>query len=181
MILTLRTLAPALSLLLAAPAMAQAPAAGIIALPLQPTVSADKRGCTAKTASGLGYSQLRGGEGRKADADDVVLVNYIGYLSASGVTFDQGMGAVFPVDGVVPGFGEGLQLLSKGGIARLCVPSVLGYGPQGTGPIPANADLVFQVELVDLRTRAEVEAMRAQAAQREAAQQQAAPAEAPKP
>ena len=49
------------------------------------------------------------------------------------------------------------------------MPSVLGYGPQGTGPIPANADLVFQVELVDLRTRAEVEAMRAQAAQRKAA------------
>lgn len=162
----------------ALPLSTQAPAApadpGIIALPLQPTVSPDKRACAMKTASGLGYTLMRGGEGRKVTAEDVVLVNYIGYLSASGITFDQNMGSVFPVDGVVPGFGEGLQLMSKGAIVRLCVPSTLGYGAQGTGPIPPNADLVFQVELLDLRTKAEIEAMRAQA-QRE----QAAPAADP--
>ena len=150
--------------------------AGIIALPLQPTVSADKRSCSAKTASGLGHAAMRAGEGRQAAADDVVLVNYIGYLSASGIVFDQGMGQVFPVDEVIPGFTEGLQLLAKGSIARLCIPSTLGYGAQGAGTIPANADLVFQVELVDLRSRAEIEGMRA-----ETARQQAAPAPVPAP
>lgn len=171
--------AAALAALFLSTSAVAAPAdSGIIALPLQPTVSADKRSCTARTASGLGHSAMRAGEGRKAAADDVVLVNYIGYLSASGIVFDQGMGQVFPVAEVIPGFTEGLQLLAKGGIARLCIPSTLGYGAQGAGTIPANADLVFQVELVDLRSRAEVEAMRAEAARQQAAPEPATP---PKP
>ena len=51
---------------------------------------------------------------------------------------------------MIPGFGEGLQAMGKGGVMRLCVPAALGYGAKATGPIPANADLVFQVELVDI-------------------------------
>ena len=92
---------------------------------------------------------------------------------ATGAVFDQGMQAAFPVGGVIPGFSEGLQMMAKTGIARFCVPAALGYGAQGTGPIPANADLVFQVELVDYKTAADIEAMRKA--------QQAAPAPADTP
>lgn len=74
----------------------------------------------------------------------------IAYLAATGEVFDQGMAAEFPVGGVIPGFSEGLQTMGKGAVARLCIPAALGYGAKATGPIPANADLVFQVELVDI-------------------------------
>ena len=60
------------------------------------------------------------------------------------------MGVEFPVGGVIPGFSEGLQTMGKGAAMRLCIPAALGYGAKATGPIPANADLVFQVELVDI-------------------------------
>jgi len=92
-----------------------------------------------------------------------VLVNYIGYLATTGQVFDQAMTAPMQVSGVIPGFGEGLQQIPRGGIWRLCVPAALGYGAKETGPIPANSDLVFQVELLDSRTEAEVAAMRRQA------------------
>ncbi len=104
---------------------------------------------------------LKPAEGAKPTKADFVLVNYIGYLAADGTVFDQGMKAAFPVDGVIPGFSEGLQLMPKGSTWRFCVPAALGYGAEVSGPIPANSDLVFQVELVDFKTGAEVEAMRA--------------------
>ena len=62
----------------------------IIALPLNPVVPAGQRVCAAKTASGLGYTMLRPAAGTKPGAADFVLVNYIGYLAASGTVFDQG-------------------------------------------------------------------------------------------
>ena len=77
-------------------------------------------------------------------------VNYIGYLAATGEVFDQGMGVEFPVGGVIPGFSQSLMAMGKGGVSRFCIPAALGYGARATGPIPANADLVFQVELVDV-------------------------------
>jgi len=132
----------------------------IIALPLNPTVPAGQRVCEAKTASGLGYTLLRPATGPHPAESDFVLVNYIGYLTANGQVFDQGMQSAFPVNGVIPGFSEGLQLLAKTGVARLCIPAAIGYGPSGSGPIPPNADLVFQVELVDYKSAAEVQAMR---------------------
>lgn len=138
-----------------------APSAVAIPMPLNPVVSPAQRLCSAKTVSGLGTMLLKPAEGAKPTKSDFVLVNYVGYLAANGEVFDQGMQAAFPVDGVIPGFSEGLQLLSKGSLMRLCVPSALGYGAEGSGPIGANADLVFQVELVDFKTAAEVEAMRA--------------------
>lgn len=152
--------APAVLLsLLAAPVQAQ-----IIPLPLQPTVAAAQRTCAARTPSGLGYTVLKPAEGAKPGATDYVLVNYIGYLAATGAVFDQAMRTPMPVDGVIPGFGEGLRLAARGGIVRLCIPAALGYGAQEQGPIPANSDLVFQVEVIDMRTRAELEAMQAEAA-----------------
>jgi len=122
----------------------------LIPLPLKQIIPAGQRVCTARTASGLGTLVLRPGTAVRPAASDGVKVNYIGYLAATGEVFDQGMDAEFPVVGVIPGFSEGLQLTGKGGVTRLCIPAALGYGERATGPIPANSDLVFQVELVDI-------------------------------
>src|SRR5262245_2298482 len=62
----------------------------IIPLPLNPVLPAGQRLCAAKTASGLGYTMLRPATGARPAAADVVLVNYIGYLAATGAVFDQG-------------------------------------------------------------------------------------------
>jgi FKBP-type peptidyl-prolyl cis-trans isomerase FkpA len=172
-------IAPALSLLalpvtaLAVPAPAAAPAA-IIKLPLQPVVGADMRACSARTASGLGYSVLRDATGPKPGKTDFVLIGYIGYLASNGAVFDQNQGTPLSIDAVIPGFSEGLQLMPRGSIYRLCVPAALGYGAKGAGDaIPANADLVFQIELIDSKTAAEVAALRQ--AQEAGAPQPAAP------
>lgn len=149
----------------AAPAPAR-PDNAIIALPLNPIVPAGQRLCSVTAPSGLGSTVLRAGAGTKPAAGDVVLVNYIGYLAATGAVFDQGMRSPLPVNGVIPGFSQGLQTMARAGVARFCIPAALGYGAQASGPIPANADLVFQVELLDFKTAAEVESMnRAQAAE----------------
>jgi len=175
-----RRLAPVVVLAVLAPAAHAAPvrrhvaapavaSTAIIPLPLNPIVPAAQRVCSAKTATGLGATVLRAGQGAAPAESDYVLVNYVGYLAATGAVFDQGMQASFPVNGVIPGFSQGLQTLAKGGIARFCIPAALGYGAQGQGPIPANADLVFQVELVDFKTAAEIDALRkAQAASQSA-------------
>ena len=122
----------------------------LIPLPLKQIIPAGQRQCAAKPSPGLGILQLRPGTAVRPAASDGVRVNYIGYLAATGEVFDQGMGVEFPVGGVIPGFSQGLQAMGKGGISRLCIPATLGYGAKATGPIPANADLVFQVELVDI-------------------------------
>lgn len=163
-----------------APAAAPKPVAAdnaVIPLPLEPVVPAAQRVCAARTPSGLGYTMLRASAGAKPAADATVLVNYIGYLSATGAVFDQGMQAPMPVGEVIPGFSQGLQLLSKGGIVRLCIPAAMAYGAQASGPIPANSDLVFQVELLDFKTAAEMADM----AKARAAEVGAQPAAAPQP
>ena len=165
MIKTALRIAPVLVALLlgtSVPAEAQsAPAAAIIKLPLQPQVGADMRACSAKTASGLGYAVLRPGTGPKPGKTDFVLIGYIGYLATTGQVFDQNPGTPLSLDSVIPGFAEGLQLMPRGSVYRLCVPATLGYGAAGAGEaIPANADLVFQIELIDSKTAAEVDAMR---------------------
>lgn len=135
----------------------------IIALPLNPVVPTGQRLCSTMAASGLGSTTLRPGSGTKPTASDVVLVNYIGYLAATGAVFDQGMRSPLPVNAVIAGFSQGLQTMQRGGVTRFCIPAALGYGAQASGPIPANADLVFQVELLDFKTAAEVESMNAAA------------------
>lgn len=174
----LRRFALALPLLAAGAALSAAPApkakaplpkatlpsAEALPLPLNPIVPASQRLCTGATASGLGTMALKTADAAKPAKGDYVLVNYIGYLAANGQVFDQGMQAAFPVEGVIPGFSEGLQLMAKGSTWRFCIPSAMGYGAEGSGPIPANADLVFQVELADFKTAAEVEAMQKAAA-----------------
>lgn len=131
------------------------------------------------TASGLRYKVLKGGEGPSPKDSDIVLVNYTGKLT-DGKVFDQNPQGAMPVNGVVPGFAEGLKLMQRGGKYRLWIPSKLGYGatpptnPQTGEPgIPPNSDLVFDVELLEFKSRAEVEAMQKQMQEMQKAQQKA--------
>ena len=104
--------------------------------------------CNVTTPEGLAYTVIKAGKGERPNAESKVTVNYKGMLTANGTEFDSGQDAQFPVGGVIPGFAQGLQLMQPGGSYRLCIPSKLGYGETGTGPIPANADLVFEVNLL---------------------------------
>ena len=97
----------------------------IIPLPLNPVVPAGQRLCSAQAPSGLKYTMLRPGSGAKPTQSDVVLVKYIGYLAATGAVFDQGTRSPLPVNGVIPGFSQGLQMMARAGIARLCIPAVM--------------------------------------------------------
>lgn len=107
------------------------------------------------TASGLKYRILRVGEGKKPTASDSVLAHYRGWLD-DGTEFDSsyrgGEAIEFPLNGVIAGWTEGLQLIGEGGMIELEIPSNLGYGPEGApGSIPPNATLHFDVELIDVR------------------------------
>ena len=143
----------------APPRTAVATGAAILPVPLNPIVSLGQRQCTAVSATGVGTRVLKAGSAARPAPTDVVLVNYIGYLAATGAVFDQNREASFPVGGVIKGFAEGIQTMGRGGITRICVPAALGYAARGVGSIPANSNLVFQVELVDFKTAAEVEAL----------------------
>lgn len=107
--------------------------------------------CTLKTVSGLGYSMLKAGAGGVPRDSDKVSVKYKGTLAADGTTFDQSDRADFSVSDVIPGFSEGLKLVKVGGRIRLCIPAALGYGVHGAGAIPPNADLVFDVDLLEIK------------------------------
>lgn len=105
------------------------------------------------TASGLQYEVLTEGKGKKPTAKSTVTVNYKGTLT-DGTEFDssykRNQPAQFPVGGVIPGWTEGLQLMSEGSKYRFVIPSNLAYGErgEGSGVIPGNAVLVFEVELL---------------------------------
>ena len=104
--------------------------------------------CKTTTPQGLNYTVIKPGKGEMPGADAKVKVNYKGFLKSDGTEFDAGEGTEFKVGGVIPGFSQGLKTMRPGARYRLCIPSKLGYGEAGTGPIPANADLVFEVELL---------------------------------
>ena len=117
---------------------------------------------------GTSIETLTAGEGPSPAADDFVLVNYTGKLK-DGTVFDSGERAPLQVDGVIPGFSAGLQQMQKGGKYRLTIPADQAYGaeekrdPQsGEVVIPANSDLVFDVELEDFKSKAEVMQMQQQ-------------------
>jgi FKBP-type peptidyl-prolyl cis-trans isomerase len=103
------------------------------------------------------------GTGRTPTEEELVLVNYTGRL-ADGTVFDSGQGVVFFVNQVVPGFAQGLQQMRAGGRYRLFIPADLAYGANGTGPIPPNSDLTFEVELIATNRLAEIGAMMRSAA-----------------
>lgn len=107
----------------------------------------------AVTESGLKYFTIKEGTGKSPAATDEVTVHYEGKLT-DGTVFDssytRGEPATFPLNRVIAGWTEGLQLMKEGGKTVFYIPSEIGYGETGTpgGPIPPNADLIFTVELI---------------------------------
>jgi FKBP-type peptidyl-prolyl cis-trans isomerase len=103
--------------------------------------------------SGLQIEVLAEGTGDAPGNGDQVQVHYTGTL-VDGTVFDssreRGEPATFPIEGVIAGFSEGLRQLKVGGRARLFIPPAIGYGERGVGPIPPNATLIFDVELIDV-------------------------------
>ena len=105
-----------------------------------------------ETASGLQYVVEKEGEGTSPAATDEVTVHYTGRL-LDGTVFDssvnRGEPATFPLNRVIPGWTEGVQLMKEGAKYTFFIPSDLAYGPQGIpGAIPPLSTLVFEVELI---------------------------------
>lgn len=138
-------------LALAAPATAQN--AGTATAP-----DAAKAGSSVTTSSGLRYRSMKDGSGASPSATDVVRVHYRGTL-ADGSEFDssyrRGSPAEFPLNRVIRCWTEGVQMMKVGGKARLTCPPAIAYGERGTpgGPIPPNATLTFEVELLGIAGR----------------------------
>jgi FKBP-type peptidyl-prolyl cis-trans isomerase len=105
------------------------------------------------TASGLQYEIIRSAEGEKPKNNSVVKVNYTGTFT-DGRPFDRSTeegGAYIPLEHVIPGWTEGLMLMSPGSIYRLYIPSNLAYGKDGIqGVIPPYSSLIFLVELLEI-------------------------------
>lgn len=106
------------------------------------------------TESGLQYTVIKEGEGAKPKATDTVKVHYKGTL-VDGKEFDssykRGEPISFPLNGVIKGWTEGLQLMPVGSTYRFFIPSDLGYGDRGAGAdIPGGAALIFDVELIEI-------------------------------
>lgn len=135
------------------PAAASAPAASAATTTAVAGAAAD--GWTT-TPSGLRYQVLASGPegGRSPTINDTVTVHYRGTLTNGSVfdsSYDRGAPASFGVGQVIPGWTEALQLMKPGDKWMLYIPSRLAYGPQSMGDkIPANSDLIFQVELLQV-------------------------------
>ena len=113
--------------------------------------NAKKEGVTT-TASGLQYKVITPGTGKSPKATDTVLVHYRGTL-ISGVEFDSSYARrepiEFPLNGVIRGWTEGVQLMQEGAKYQFFIPSKLAYGPRGAGrDIGPNEALIFEVELI---------------------------------
>jgi len=106
------------------------------------------------TPSGLQYEILVDSDGPRPSFDSTVLVHYEGRLSDGYLfdsTYESGRPVDFPLNRVIPGWAEGLQLMTVGSKYKFYIPSEIGYGSEGTGPIPPYATLIFTVELLDIQ------------------------------
>lgn len=107
------------------------------------------------TKSGLQYKVITEGEGESPKATDIVEVNYEGTL-IDGTVFDssykRGEAIEFPLNQVIPGWTEGVQLMKKGGKYEFYIPSDLAYGESGNPGIEPNSTLIFTVELLSFKS-----------------------------
>jgi FKBP-type peptidyl-prolyl cis-trans isomerase FklB len=115
--------------------------------------NAKKEGITV-TASGLQYEVINSGSGSTPTLSDTVETHYTGRFM-DGSEFDssvtRGQPLTFPVTGVIAGWTEALQLMQEGDKWKLYIPSDLAYGERGVGPIPPNATLIFEIELLSVK------------------------------
>ena len=143
----------------------------------------------ASMPAGVAVETVQAGTGPNPAGSDVVLVNYTGKLK-DGTVFDEGQQTPLPLDGMIPGFKEGALKMQKGGKYVMTIPSQKAYGaeakmnPQtGVEVIPANSDLVFDVELLDFMALGDFQARMEQMQQMREMQQGApgAPGAPPAP
>ena len=126
--------------------------------PTPKTVVAPKPSPIGQTPSGLIYVITRHGGGPQPKTGDIVMVNYTGLLT-NGMKFDSSLERGRPYSfelgagRVIKGWDEGIAKLHVGDQATLIIPSDLGYGPTGSGPIPKDATLVFIVELMGIQEK----------------------------
>jgi len=111
-----------------------------------------------KTVSGLSYIITKKGTGRMAKVGDTVVVHYTGTLlngQKFDSSYDSGRPISFPLGRgrVIKGWDEGLAKMRVGDQAIFIIPSKLGYGEKGNGPIPPDASMIFSIELVDAVAR----------------------------
>ncbi len=138
------------------------------------------------TASGLQYKVIKEGTGAQPKATDTVTVNYRGTL-INGKEFDssykRGQPATFPLNGVIKGWTEGLQLMKTGSKYQLFVPPDLAYGERAVGPdLSPNSTLIFEVELLEVKPPAQAgTSPAAPPAPQAAAPPQASPPSKPSP
>jgi FKBP-type peptidyl-prolyl cis-trans isomerase len=112
-----------------------------------------KREGVRETSSGLQYEVITMGTGDKPGPQDMVKVHYTGMLLDStrfDSSLDRGEPAQFGVNQVISGWQEGIQLMPVGSKFKFYIPYELGYGEQGTGPIPPYSTLLFEVELLEI-------------------------------
>lgn len=109
-----------------------------------------------ETASGLQYEIIKQGDGETPDENDMVEVNYTGTL-IDGTVFDatsrRGQPVEFAVNGVIPGWTEGLQLMKEGAVFKFFIPANLAYGDEKVGTIPPGSTLIFEVELLEVEKK----------------------------
>lgn len=104
------------------------------------------------TESGLQYKVITPGDGASPSAEDTVVVNYTGTL-LDGTVFDSNDSVSIPLNRVIPGWTEGIQLMQVGSTYKFWIPGNLAYGenPRPGGPIGPNETLVFEVDLLDIK------------------------------
>ncbi|MAG20792.1 MAG: peptidylprolyl isomerase [Candidatus Marinimicrobia bacterium] len=118
--------------------------------------SGDKSGEEMMTDSGLKYVDMKVGDGESPQAGQLVTVHYTGWLE-DGTKFDSSVDKNRPFEftigagRVIKGWDEGVMTMKVGGKRKLTIPSELGYGARGIGPIPPNSTLIFEVELLTIR------------------------------
>ena len=109
--------------------------------------------------SAVQVTETEAGTGASPTMEDVVLVNYVGKLD-DGTVFEESEQAALPLASMIPGFAEGMLKMKKGGTYKMVIPGEKAYGanPPPQSEIPANANLTFEIELVDFMSRADFEA-----------------------